>query len=74
MPIENGDKVKLEYLEKDCEKNSKSLEKLSDAYKVINHNSTQIATDVAWLKRFFWIIATAAVGGLVSSLIQLLKL
>lgn len=33
---------------------------------------TQVVTDVEWLKRFFWIVATASIGGLVAALINLL--
>ncbi|MFA6973211.1 MAG: hypothetical protein WC238_00530 [Parcubacteria group bacterium] len=33
---------------------------------------TQVGTDVEWLKRFFWIVATASIGGLVAALINLL--
>ena len=33
---------------------------------------TKVGTDVDWLKRFFWILATASVGGLITALINLL--
>jgi len=33
---------------------------------------TKIGTDVDWLKRFFWVIATASVGGLIAAIINLL--
>ena len=33
---------------------------------------TKVSTDVDWLKRFFWIIATASVGGLITVIINLL--
>ena len=33
---------------------------------------TKVGTDVDWLKRFFWIIATASVGGLIAALINLI--
>ncbi len=32
----------------------------------------KVSTDVDWLKRFFWVIATASVGGLIAALINLL--
>ncbi len=35
-------------------------------------NMTKVSTDVDWLKRFFWVIATASVGGLIAALINLL--
>lgn len=33
----------------------------------------KIGSNVDWLTKFFWIIATASVGGLVTGLITLLK-
>lgn len=33
---------------------------------------SKIGTDVDWLKRFFWVIATASVGGLIAALINLI--
>lgn len=38
----------------------------------IQNELTKVGTDVDWLKRFFWIIATASVGGLITALINLL--
>lgn len=32
-----------------------------------------VKADVAWLKHFFWIVATASIAGLVTGLINLLK-
>ena len=32
----------------------------------------QVKTDVSWLKRSYWVIATASVGALVGALINLL--
>jgi len=52
------------------------LEKKMDA--VFGHISTTneemgyIKTDVGWIKRFFWIVATASIGGLIGALINLL--
>lgn len=31
-----------------------------------------LQTDVAWLKRFFWIVATSSVGGLATGILNLL--
>ena len=33
---------------------------------------TKAVNDIDWLKRFFWIVATASVGSLVTGLLQLL--
>ncbi len=33
---------------------------------------TKVGTDVDWVKRFFWVVATASVGGLITAVINLL--
>jgi len=38
----------------------------------IDGKLTRVGTDVDWLKRFFWIVATASVGGLIAALLNLL--
>ena len=38
----------------------------------IQADLTKVTTDVDWLKRFFWVIATASVGGLITAVINLL--
>ncbi len=54
-----------------------NLEKSVDAIKNnhlphIDQKLTRVGTDVDWLKRFFWIVATASVGGLIAALLNLL--
>lgn len=42
---------------------------------VTNHLSTkltEVGTDVDWLKRFFWIVATASIGGLIAAVLNIL--
>ena len=31
-----------------------------------------VKTDVSWLKKYFWIVATASIGGLVAGIINIL--
>ena len=31
-----------------------------------------VCTDTAWLKRFFWIIATASIGGMIAAIFNVL--
>ena len=57
----------------------KRIDKIEKCIETLNHNSTEmrehlssLKTDVAWLKRFFWIVATASVGSLVGVLMQFL--
>ena len=38
----------------------------------IQTDLTKVSTDVDWLKRFFWIVTTASVGGLIAALLNLL--
>jgi hypothetical protein len=37
-----------------------------------NEEMGQIKTDVSWLTRFFWIVATASIGGLIAALLNLI--
>ncbi len=32
---------------------------------------TKVGTDVDWLKKFFWIVATASIGGLIAAILNL---
>ena len=34
----------------------------------------EVKTDVAWLKKFFWIVATSSVGAVVTGIINILGL
>ena len=46
--------------------------KVFDHIATINEELGSIKTDINWLKRFFWVIIAASVGGLVGALINLL--
>ena len=70
-------------MDKNCYQNQMQDERLDRVEKAVNeikdnhlvHIQTKImkvVTDVDWLKRFFWIIATASIGGLVAALINLI--
>ncbi len=51
----------------------KAVNEIKDNHLVhLQNDVTKVSTDVDWLKRFFWIIATASVGGLIGALINLL--
>jgi hypothetical protein len=57
---------------------NRRIKTVEECIETLNHNSTdmcikmaKVTTDVAWLKRFFFIIATASIGSLVATLIQL---
>ncbi len=38
----------------------------------IQTDLTKVSTDVDWLKRFFWLVATASIGGLIAAVLNLL--
>jgi hypothetical protein len=70
-------------MEKETYQNQLQDERLDRVEKTINDikdnhlahmqtDLTKVSTDVDWLKRFFWIIATASVGGLITAIINLL--
>lgn len=70
-------------MDKNCYQNQMQDERIDRVEKAVNeikdnhlvHITTKlvkVSTDVDWLKRFFWIIATASIGGLVAALINLI--
>ncbi len=51
----------------------KAVNEIKDNHLVhLQTDMTKVGTDVDWLKRFFWIITTASVGGLIAALINLI--
>jgi len=51
----------------------KAVNEIKDNHLVhLQEDISKVGTDVDWLKRFFWILATASVGGLITALINLL--
>ena len=57
----------------------KDIEQLYDHAKVANEEMTTIKTDlaevktnIAWLMKFFWIVATSSIGAFLGSLWQLI--
>lgn len=65
-----------QYQNKEQDRRICDLEKKMDAVfgHIANTNTEMgcIKSDVSWLKRFFWIIATASIGGLIATLLNLL--
>ncbi|MDO8469565.1 MAG: hypothetical protein Q7S84_00910 [bacterium] len=67
----------LNYQNQIQDKRLDNLEKSVDEIKNnhlphIDGKLTRVCTDLDWLKRFFWIVATASVGGLIAALLNLL--
>ncbi len=51
----------------------KSVNEIKDNHLVhIQTDLTKVSTDVDWLKRFFWLVATASIGGLIAAVLNLL--
>ena len=50
----------------------KKVDAVFDHIAKTNEELGQIKTDTEWLKRFFWIVATASIGGLIGALINLI--
>lgn len=70
-------------MDKDTYQNQLQDERLDRVEKTVNEikdnhlahmqtELTKVGTDVDWLKRFFWIIATASIGGLIAAILNLL--
>lgn len=47
------------------------MTKQNDRIEKINDKLIEVANDVTWLKKFFWVIAVASVGGWVTSFLNL---
>lgn len=50
-----------------------SMGSMKDDVNELKMGQVQVTNDVAWLKKFFWIVATASVGGLIAGILNLLK-
>ncbi len=50
----------------------KKMDMVFDHISKTNEEMGQIKTDVSWLTRFFWIVATASIGGLIAALLNLI--
>ena len=70
-------------MEKDAYQNQMQDERLDRVEKTVNEikdnhlvhiqtDLTKVGTDVDWLKRFFWLVTTASIGGLIAAVINLL--
>ena len=68
-----SDKYQNEQQDKRLDGLEKSVNEIKDNHLPhILQQVTRTSTDVDWLKRFFWIVATASIGGLVAAVINLL--
>ena len=54
------------------EETDRRLQWLEEHYSTFNEEFASVKADVKWLVKFFWVIATASIGALVTGLINLL--
>lgn len=58
----------------------KRIERLEENVKEIKDNHlfhisnhlVQVGTDIDWLKRFFWIVATTSIGGVIAAILNVI--
>jgi hypothetical protein len=66
-----------QYQNKEQDRRLKDVEdKMNGIFEHISTTNSEmgvIKTDVAWLKKFFWVVVTASVGGLIASILNLLE-
>ena len=68
-----ADKYQNEMQDKRLDGLEKSVNEIKDNHLPhILQQVTKTSTDVDWLKRFFWVVATASIGGLVAAIWNLL--
>jgi len=46
------------------------IQGMSKCVSSMKRDSAEVKTDVAWLKRFFWIVATTSLGSLLTNLLR----
>ncbi len=49
---------------------AKSIKVLNDHSALVDSQIAEIATNVGWLMKSYWVVAAASVGGLISSVLQ----
>ena len=49
------------------------IRELGMAFNTIQIDVVTVKTDVGWLKRFFWVVGVAAIGGFISILVELIR-
>ena len=69
----NKDEYQNEIQDQRLNRVENTVNEIKDNHLVhIQTDLTKVSTDVDWLKRFFWIIATASIGGLIAAILNLL--
>ena len=71
--IDKEQSRRLSWLEEHYSKFNNEMGTVQADIKWLKEN-TASKDDVKWLKRFFWIIATASIGGAIGTIVTLIKL
>lgn len=53
--------------------NDKRLKWLEDRYSTFNEEFGTVKSDVKWLVKFFWIVATSSIGSLITAIFNILS-
>jgi len=76
----NNHKVKNALQDFQIKEIKDDISALKESYEVLNDHSTKmsicmagIKKDLEWIKKNYWIVATAAIGGLIAAFFNLLK-
>ena len=72
-PKNNNHNYRNKRQEEDIRETKKHVGVLNEEMGVVKIDVALIKNDTGWLKRFFWIVMTSSIGGLIAALINLLK-
>jgi archaellum component FlaC len=64
---------RINAMEKHIETANHEMGELRDGINIVDRKVEGIKTDVDWLKRTYWIVAGASIGGLVTGIINILS-
>lgn len=73
--MENGEKLQSHInaeVKEDIDKLYKHAEIANQEMGAIKIGLEGVSNDMGWLKRFFWVVASSSVGGLITGVINLL--
>lgn len=65
-------KRQVDYIEATLASHEKHLEIANSEMGVIKVDLAEVKTNVNWLMRFFWVVSTSSVGGLITGVLNLI--
>ena len=80
MALDNGDKERLNNIVRAVSNNTVDIKEIKDNHlshiknelNKVKVDMTEVKTDMSWVKRWFWLVATASVAGLIAQLYNIL--